>query len=190
MSCGPRLITSRPISTLSVAEPEGAVTRHLRVFCPMLGATAPVDRCVDCTMCDGFDPKAGPSGRPLVRCAHPPAAQEPIDPVVGTALARFAVAIRVDAVNAALGSPARTAPVPVVDADMRMVGVFDGERHLRLDDRGHSLAVDEQDSVHDALAQLARRHQRQAPVVSRAGTLVGVLDDLEALRALGTFGHR
>jgi hypothetical protein len=166
------------------------VSRYLRVFCPMLGATAPVERCIDCSMCDGFDPKAGAPGRPLVRCACQTATLVGDDLVAGAVLARFATAIRLDAVNAALTTPVRSAPIPVVNEDLHMVGVLQPDRQVRLDEGGHALAVDEQETVYGALSRLARRQLRRAPVVARNGTLVGVLEDLDALRALGTANRR
>jgi hypothetical protein len=177
-----------PISTLTILERDGRARRTLLVFCPMHDRTLSIETCVGCPKCAGLDASGGKAGRPSVACSfdgpRPTGSARP----VASVLSRYSSCVRVDAIAAAM-PPRQVGLVPVVDEDMRFVGVLDGPR-VRLDDRGAEVAVEEHLSIPAALARMARGRARQVPVVDRDGALVGVLDDLDALRALREPGPR
>jgi CBS domain-containing protein len=177
-----------PISTLTVMESDGSAHRVLLVFCPMHDRTLSIETCIACPMCAGLDASGGQASRPSVACTFDAPKPSGSARPAATVLSRFAVCVRVDAVAAAL-PPRPAGLVPVVDADMRFVGVLEGPR-VRLDDAGAEVAIEEHVPIPAALARMAHKRARQVPVVARDGSLVGVLDDLDALRALRENGPR
>jgi CBS domain-containing protein len=173
-----------PISTRAVLEPDGSVRRDLQVFCPKDDATVAIEGCTGCPACMGLDAKPDAEGRPAVRCAF-----ERVTPVrsarpVGSVLARYASAIRLGALPQAHAEPPYRSPVAVVDAELRLIGIFERDGTVRPDDGSLSFAIEEHVTLPAALARMARRRQRSVLVVDRAGVFVGVFDDLDALRAL------
>lgn len=74
--------------------------------------------------------------------------------------------------------------VAVVDDDARLVGVMDPGGRLAKEDAGRGWAIPEDTCVPAALRLMALRHWRTAPVVAPSGTVVGVVQDVDALRAL------
>jgi CBS domain-containing protein len=173
-----------PISTRAVLEADGSVRRDLQVFCPKGDATIVIEGCTSCPACMGLDAKPDADGRPAVRCAFervtPGRAARP----VGAVLARYASAVRLGALPQAHAEPPCRSPVAVVDAELRLVGILEGDGTVRPDDGSLSCAVEEHVTLPTALARMARRRQRSVLVVDRVGVFVGLFDDLDALRAL------
>jgi CBS domain-containing protein len=170
-----------PISTRTVLVREGAVQRTLQVCCPMHDKTVSIERCVACPMCARLDANEGSVMRPSVACMFErrrPGAG------AGAALSRFASLVRLDAISLVLPIPPPVAPLPVVDEQLHLVGVLEPGPHVRVDDGALGLAVEEHAPIARALTHMARRHVRRLPVVARDGTVVGVLDDLDAMRVL------
>jgi hypothetical protein len=145
--------------------------------------TAAIDDCIDCPFCDGFEP-AGDGARSAVLCRFQSPESAPSERPVGTVLARFTTCVRIDAIRGASIDPPLGGLLAVVDADLRIVGVLEPGPHVRVDDRGRALAIEEGASLSTALTHLARQRRRHAPVVSRDGTVVGSVEDVTALRAL------
>jgi hypothetical protein len=175
--------TARPISTRTVVQRDGTSERTLHVSCPMLGETVSIERCVACPMCVQLNALDGTAGRPSIACAFEAPSRPPRAREVGSLLSRFAMCVRDDALDAVLATTARAA-MPVVDEGLHLVGLLEPGPHVRVDDGRLGLAVEEHTLLPAALAHMARRRLRQVPVVSRSGKVVGVLDDIEALRAL------
>ena len=67
---------------------------------------------------------------------------------------------------------------------MQLVGVVRAGPRIHVEDGAAELAIEEHASVHDALAHMARKRTRHLPVVARDRSLVGVIDDLDAMRGL------
>jgi CBS domain-containing protein len=169
-----------PISTRTVLERGGVVQRTLQVCCPMHDKTVSIERCVTCLMCARLDANEGSVIRPSVACMF-----ETRRPgAVGAALSRFASLVRLDAITVVLPIPPPVTPLPVVDEQLHLVGVLEPGPHVRVDDGALGLAIEEHAPVPKALTQMAHRHVRRLPVVARDGTVVGVLDDLDAMRVL------
>jgi hypothetical protein len=170
-----------PISTRTVIERDGSTKRSLHVFCPMEDRTITIDRCGACAMCACLDATSG--DRPSVRCTFPaptgPGSARP----VGSALARFSVCVRMDAIHAVLPAPAGGTLI-VVDEHDQLVGVLEPGPRVRVDDGALGLAVEQHMPLATALAWMVRRRARQLPVVARDGAVLGVLDDLDAMRSL------
>jgi hypothetical protein len=175
--------TALPISTLTVIERDGSMLRTLHVFCPMDDRTVSVERCVVCPMCQRMDTSVA-GGRPTVACAFEAPSGSQRNPGIGRALSRFATCMRADAVNVVSPTPPPTAPLPVVDEHLQLVGFLETGPQLGARDGARGSALEEHMAIPVALAHMARCRLRQAPVVDRDGTVVGVLDDLDALRAL------
>jgi hypothetical protein len=79
-----------------------------------------------------------------------------------------------------------------VDEHLHLVGFLElGRRQVGANDGALGWALDEHTAIPVALAHMARRRLRQAPVIDQDGTVVGVLEDLDAMRALrGMTPHR
>jgi CBS domain-containing protein len=176
--------TARPISTRTVVARDGTSERTLHVSCPMVGETVCIERCVTCPMCVRLNAVDAGVGRPSVACAFDALTPAPNARPVGSVLARFAVCVRADAIDTVLPALPPSGAVPVVDDRLRLVGILEPGPHVRIDDGARGLAIDEHTLIPAALAHMARRRLRQVPVVDRSGAVVGVLDDIDALRAL------
>jgi|HubBroStandDraft_1064217.scaffolds.fasta_scaffold06692_6 CBS domain protein len=175
--------TALPISTLTVIERDGSMVRTLHVFCPMDDRTVSVERCVVCPMCQRMD-ASDARGRPTVACTFEAPSVSQRNPGIGRTLSRFATCMRADAVNLVSPTPPPTAPLPVVDEHLHFVGFLETGPQVGANDAALGSALEEHMAIPVALTHMARRRLRQAPVVDRDGTVVGVLDDLDALRAL------
>jgi hypothetical protein len=175
--------TALPISTLTVIERDGSMFRTLHVFCPMDDRTVSVERCVACPMCERLDASEA-SGRPSVACSFEAPSASKRKRGVGGTLSRFATCMRDDAVNVVLPTPSPIAPLPVVDEHLHLVGFLGPGRQVGANDGALSHALEEHTAIPAALAHMARRRLRQAAIIDCDGTVVGVLDDLEAMRAL------
>jgi hypothetical protein len=177
------IATVLPISTLTVIERDGSMVRTLHVFCPMDDRTVSVERCVGCPMCQRMD-ASDASRRPSVACSFEAPSVSQHNPGVGRTLSRFATCMREDAVNVVSPTPPPTAALPVVDEHLHLVGFLEPGARIGANDGALGRALEEHTALPVALAHMARRRLRQAPVVDRDGTVVGVLDDLDAMRAL------
>jgi CBS-domain-containing membrane protein len=134
-------------------------------------------------MCVRLNALDGTVGRPSVACAFDAPSPPPRARQAGSLLSRFATCVRDDALDAVLATTA-SAAVPVVDEGLHLVGLLEPGPHVRVDDGTLGLAVEEHTLLPAAIAHMAHRRLRQVPVVGRSGKVVGVLDDLDALRAL------
>lgn len=173
-----------PISTRTVILPEMAERRTLFVFCPRVARATPLDACSDCTACAGFTTSHDPSRRPSTLCSFQGSTgRAPCRPV-GAVLSRHAICVRVDALDAVRGVALHDGHLAVVDDDTRIVGTVDASGRVHAGEAVTRNAIPEDASVPGALRQLARLRRRSAPVVARDGTVVGVLEDVDALRAL------
>jgi CBS-domain-containing membrane protein len=177
-------VTARLVSTRTVVEKHGSAKRTLHVLCPMHDRVIGVERCVECPMCVRLDASEGSVGRPSVACSFETPSARSRTVAVGSALTRFATCVRADAIGLELLASSRSGSLPVVDEHERLVGVLESGLHLRADAGTQGLAIEEHMPVSKALAHMARHKVRQVPVVARDGTVVGVLDDLDAMRAL------
>jgi len=178
-----------PVSTRTVILPDMAERRTLFVFCPRVGrAVALEDGCAECTACAGFTTSQDASRRPSALCTFGECAGRAPRRPVGAVLARHAICVRADAVGAVRGVGLHAGNVAVVDADTRLVGTLDLSGHVRAEDAVRGTAIPEETPVPLALRQMALRRSRSAPVVARDGTVVGVVDDVDALRALTVRG--
>ena len=157
--------------------------RALFVFCPMLRRAAALEDCLQCPRCMGLD-AAEASRRPTVRCSFKGACVDATDPPVASVLSRHSSCVRVDAVTEVGHVYGCKGAVAVVDDRVRLVGLLDDESEVRSDDAWLAIAVEEHTSIADALRRMAGVHLRSVPVVARDGTVVGVVDDLDAMRAL------
>lgn len=178
------------ISTRTVLERDGSVHRVELVMCPREERNVSVERCVSCVHCERLEPDDHHLRRPSVACAFQGAAGKPAC-TVGRALSRFSPCVRVDAVAQLQLAPPPAAWLPLVDERMHLVGVVRAGPRIRVEDGAGELAIEEHASVHDALAHMARKRTRHLPVVARDRTLVGVIEDLDAmqgLRALAAVG--
>jgi CBS-domain-containing membrane protein len=175
--------TPRPISTRTVVHRDGTSERTLHVSCPMAGETISIERCAACPMCVRLNALDGTVGRPSVACAFDAPSPPPRARQAGSLLSRFATCVRDDALDVVLATTA-SAAVPVVDEGLHLVGLLEPGPHVRVDDGTLGLAVEEHTLLPAAIAHMAHRRLRQVPVVGRSGKVVGVLDDLDALRAL------
>jgi hypothetical protein len=175
----------RPISTRVVILPDTAERRTLFVFCPRLVRAVPLeDGCADCTACAGFTTGQDPSRRPSALCTFGGCAEQASPCAVGAVLARHAVCVRADAVGVVRGVSLHFGNVAVVDDETHLVGTLDPTGHLHACDHGRGTAIPEETPVPRALRQMAAQRWRSAPVIARDGTVVGVVDDVDALRAL------
>jgi CBS domain-containing protein len=119
------------------------------------------------------------------------------------ALARQTVCIRSD-VSLDTGTEVALdqGETPVVDPELHFLGVVTvadlhgvegtARAFSRVEDltlRNH-LVVREESPVREVLATMAHAHLRRLPVVTREGVVVGVVDDLAALRAYTLFSAR
>ena len=176
--------TALLISTRSVIERDGSMQRTLLVLCPREDRTVSIERCVACPRCTRFDASEGNGGRPAVACAFEAARVTELTCVVGSTLSRFSVCVRLNAVEQLTTSPPPAAWLPLVDEKMHLVGVLEPGPRIRVYDGGLDLAVEEHTPIHAALAHMARKRTRHLPVVARDGPFVGLLEDLDALRAV------
>jgi hypothetical protein len=175
----------RPISTRTVILPEMAEHRTLFVFCPRLTrAVALDDGCASCTACAGFTTSADPSRRPAALCSFGARANGDLRNPVGAVLSRHGICVRADAVDAVRGVALHPGSVAVVDQDARLVGMLDTSGRVHDGDARSGAALPEETPVPRALRAMAMRRWRSAPVVSHEGTVVGVVEDVDALRAL------
>jgi YD repeat-containing protein len=173
-----------PLSTRTIVERDGTAKRSLHVFCPMHDRTVTIEHCVACPMCERLG-TSGEGDRPSVACTFAaPIGSNGARPV-GSVLARFSVCVRVDALHADLPVPAGGLLL-VVDEDGRLVGSVEPGPRVRLDDDASGLAIEEHTPLAAALAWMVRRRARQLPVITRDGTVLGLLDDLDAMRSLRT----
>jgi len=175
----------RPISTRTVILPEMAERRTLFVFCPkLMRAVTLDDGCAECTACAGFTTSLDASRRPSSLCSFGGCASRASPGPVGAILARHAICVRDDAVGTARGVGLHPGNVAVVDDDTRLVGMLDPSGRVHTGEAACGAAIPEETPVPRALRQMAAQRWRSAPVVAQDGTVVGVLDDLDALRAL------
>jgi len=183
-TCAVGKVTALLVSTRTVIEKDGSAKRTLHVLCPMDDRTVSVERCVECRHCARLDASEGTVGRPSVACTFegPGAPERPR--AIGGVLSRHATCVRVDATRVALRAPPRAGVVPVVDEQELLVGILEANLVVRADEGALALAIEEHTPVSTALAHMARHRVRQVPVVASDGTVVGVLDDLDAMRAL------
>jgi hypothetical protein len=173
----------RPISTRTVILPEMAEHRTLFVFCPRLARAVTLEQgCAECTACAGFTTSPDPSRRPAALCSFGGRTPADLPNPVGAVLSRHGICVRADAVGAVSGVALHSGTVPVVDDDARLVGTLDASGRVHDADAGSG--VPEETPVPRALRAMATRRWRSAPVVARDGTVVGVVDDVDALRAL------
>jgi hypothetical protein len=175
-----------PISTRTVLEPDGGVTRDLRVFCPKDEATTDITACTTCPACAGLQSKLDAEGRANVHCSFERSTPMPTrsERPVGMVLSRFAYGVRVGALPLGQMPAPWDSPVAIIDDDMRFIGVFERNGSIRPDDGSLSLAIEEHVALPVALSRMATRRQRSALVVAASGAFVGAFDDLDALRAL------
>jgi hypothetical protein len=176
-------VTARLISTRTIIERDGSTQRTLLVMCPMEDQTLSVERCVACPMCARLDASNGSVGRPSVACTFEAPSVSGRTRAVGSALARDAVCMRLEAMNGTFPPMPLVGLLPVVDANLRLVGVLE-KGHLRADDDTLGLTIEEHTPIPAALTRMVRHRMRHAPVVARDGTVLGVLDDLDGMRAL------
>jgi len=179
----------QPISTRTVILPDLAERRTLFVFCPRVGRAVPLEAgCAECTACAGFTTSQDASRRPSALCTFGECAARASRRPVGAVLARHAICVRADAVGAVRGVGLHPGNVAVVDDDTRLVGTVDASGRVHTGDAVRGAAIPEATAVALALRQMALRRLRSAPVVARDGTVVGVVDDVDALRALTVRG--
>lgn len=134
-------------------------------------------------MCARLDASNGSVGRPSVDCSFEALSISGRTRAIGNTLARNAVCIRLDAINGVLPPTPLLGLVPVVNEELHLVGIL-REGHLSADDDTLALAIEEHAPIPAALAHMVRHRSRHAPVIAGDGTVVGVLDDLDAMRAL------
>ncbi len=174
----------RPISTRTVILPDMAERRTLFVYCPRLARATPLDACSDCTACAGFTTSQDPSRRPSALCSFGECAGRAPRRPVAAVLSRHAICVRTDALGAVRGVALHDGQVAVVDDDTRIVGTLDSTGRVHSCDAVRGSAIPEDVSVRGALRQMARLRRRSAPVIAPDGTVVGVVEDVDALRAL------
>lgn len=175
----------RPVSTRTVVLPDMAERRTLFVFCPRLERAVPLESgCAACTACAGFTTSQDPSRRPASLCSYGERACEPSRRPVGAILSRHAICVRADAVGAMRGVGLHSGCVAVVDDDAHLVGTLDGSGRVRVAGHAGQEAITEQSPVSRVLRQMAVLRWRSAPVVTRDGTVVGIVEDIDALRAV------
>jgi CBS domain-containing protein len=192
-----------PVSTRHVVGLDRVEHRSLLVFCPELEESTSLDRCGKCPRCVGFDAGDVPGARPAVLCGARGDDRKGGDTPVGRVLSRHAACIDGEAPLEALDAldGLQSAGVPVVDDGLHLLGVVmphesgairgparQRMRVLEATRTGHA-AIDERSSVSVALTRMAGAHARRLPVVARDGTVVGVIEDLDALRALAGGDH-
>lgn len=175
----------RPISTRTVVLPDMAERRTLFVFCPRLERAVPLESgCAACTACAGFTTSPDPSRRPASLCSYGECACEASRRPVGTILSRHAICVHADAVGAMRVIGVHSGCVAVVDDDAHLVGTLDGNGRVHVACDAGQAAITEQVPVSRALRQMAVLRWRSAPVIARDGTVVGVVEDIDALRAV------
>ena len=171
-----------PISTRTVIERDGS-THTLLVVCPQEAQTVSVERCVACPGCQCLDDGDGSVRRPSVACSSGTPEVPGGARTAGNTLSRFSTCVRADAIGQVV-LPSPYGCLPVVDENTLLVGVLGTDSHARIDRAAVDLAVEEHLPIRAALAHMAHHRARHVPVVARDGLVVGVLDDLEAMRAL------
>jgi hypothetical protein len=142
------------------------------------------DGCADCTACAGFTTSQDSARRPSALCTFGGCAEQAAPRPVGAVLARHAICVRTDAVEGVRGVSLHPGLVAVVDNETHLVGTLDPSGRLHACDHGRTTAIPEETPVPRALRQMAAQHWRSAPVIARDMTVVGVVDDVDALRAL------
>lgn len=199
-----------PVLTRQTVAKDGSATLAFRVFCPSQEATLSLDHCRACERCDGVEAGAMP-GDTWLRC-HPEVDDGREEQLVGELLARGLTAVDRDvpaSFLAGLFAQGALDELPVVDETGRIVGAVSELslaraggvdralprgiqlRHVRerlarataADVMQPAIVVHEGDSAHDAAVELAARHGRCAHVVNSEGRPVGVVRDVEVVRA-------
>ena len=205
-----------PILAREMIRSDGSHTVAFRVFCPRRGQSVPLSTCEDCAACLEIAAD-GPGADGCVRCTPAPVtlgarisggeplggARTPEGIAVGDVLTKRVLCVGRDLsvpglvalfVERAMGG------VFVVDDDGMLLGsirevdfVRSRPLHEPLCSAGEmmssAIAVLEETPVRRAILQMARSHLREAPIVTRAGELLGVLRDIEGLRWITARGR-
>lgn len=201
-----------PVLTRQTVAKDGSASLAFRVFCPSEAATLSLDHCRACDRCDGVEAGALP-GETWLRC-RPDIGDEGEERMVGEILRRGFTAVSADvpaSFLASLFAEGGLDEVPVVDETGRILGAVSELslaraggvdralprgvqlRHVRerlarataADVMQPAIVVREGDSAHDAAIELAAHHGRCAHVVNSEGRPVGVVRDVDVVRAVG-----
>lgn len=198
-----------PVLTRTTVEADGSVSLVHRVFCPGQTATLSLEHCRACVRCESID---GEGADAWLSC-EPPDSDANAESVAGELVRRELTAVASDVparfvVALVVGSETQ-AEVAVVDDTGRLVGAVTEaavaraagielvmvrrvaleDVRARLRDRTTgsimqpAVIVRESETAHDAALQLAARHGRWAHVVNSEGRPIGVLRDVDAMRA-------
>lgn len=168
----------------------------LRVFCKRRGRSLPIAECMGCARL-AHARLTSDARLTAIECDDTSGVNTPNDAAsepVGALLKGTVVCVAEDAtlsevvedmVNLGLED------APVIDAEGRYYGVIreSGLVGMAKDDVARdalirAAAVSENDTVYDAVVHMARTHQREIPVLSAEGVVIGVLRDVDAIRWL------
>ncbi len=188
----PREVTTRPVLGRAIVDSTGREVRRLRVFCTRARRSTDLEACQRCPAFVELASDGGADG--CVACVPLSGDSRSVDTDAGSLIREPPLCVGADVAIAAIRPliAARSVPfVLVVNDAEQVVGILWPSRLDRRTPAG-ALARDvmsvpwtahEAAPIREALVLMATAHLRSLPIVAPDGTPVGVLRDVEALRA-------
>jgi hypothetical protein len=189
-------VPRRPILVHSIVSANGSQTRHPRVFCSRLAQSLSLE---DCRACPAFLVEKPSQEGEVIECRPdgPGPGGAPPASFGRSHAGAIAACSELVCVHGSVNALAvmellheeRIPFVLVLDDDGRVVGavwpsaLIEDEDATARDVMTNHGATEESSSVRAALLQMASSHRRYLPVVAGDGSPVGVVRDVDALRA-------